>query len=75
MVSVQNSTSIGCFAATLQICLHCGGGGGFSDGGIKCKSLACSVFYERSKVQKELQAVSTVATDVGLYPRCNVEWF
>lgn len=75
MVSVLSTARNGCFAAILQICLHCGGGGGLSDSGIKCKSLACSVFYERSKVQKELQTVSIVATDVGLYPRCNVEWF
>lgn len=43
--------------------------------GVKCTSLACSVFYERRKVEKELKTLSSVATDAGLYPRCMVEWF
>ncbi|GAB4855556.1 hypothetical protein Ancab_024175 [Ancistrocladus abbreviatus] len=57
------------------ICRHCGGGDWLVESGVKCTSLACSVFYERWKVQKELRAVSTVATDAGLYPKCSVEWF
>ncbi|KAI8027476.1 DNA polymerase zeta catalytic subunit [Camellia lanceoleosa] len=57
------------------ICRHCGGGDWLLESGVKCTSLACSVFYERRKVQKELHALSTVATDAGLYPRCMVEWF
>ncbi|XP_059648523.1 DNA polymerase zeta catalytic subunit isoform X2 [Cornus florida] len=59
----------------VAMCRHCGGGDGLMESGIKCTSLACSVFYERRKVQKELQALSTVATEAGLYPRCMVEWF
>ncbi|PIA61591.1 hypothetical protein AQUCO_00300837v1 [Aquilegia coerulea] len=57
------------------ICQHCGGGDISVESGIKCVSLACTVFYERRKVQKELQALSDVATKIGLYPRCIVEWF
>jgi DNA polymerase zeta len=59
----------------LQICRHCGGGDWLLESGIKCTSLACSVFYERRKVQRELQGLSAVAGDVGLYPKCMVEWF
>lgn len=43
--------------------------------GVKCNSLACSVFYERRKVQKELQGLSAIATNKGFYPKCMVEWF
>ncbi|KAI3848221.1 hypothetical protein MKX03_003499 [Papaver bracteatum] len=57
------------------ICGHCGGGDWIVESGVKCTSLACSVFYERRKVQKELNAVSAVATEVGFYPSCMVEWF
>ncbi|KAL5566065.1 hypothetical protein UlMin_029229 [Ulmus minor] len=57
------------------ICRHCGGGDWIMESGVKCKSLACSVFYERSKVQKELQGLASVAADKGLYPKCMVEWF
>ncbi|XP_052192570.1 DNA polymerase zeta catalytic subunit isoform X3 [Diospyros lotus] len=57
------------------ICRHCGGGDWLLESGVKCTSLACSVFYERRKVQKELQSLSSIATDAGLYPRCMVEWF
>ncbi|KAG2695557.1 hypothetical protein I3760_07G018400 [Carya illinoinensis] len=53
------------------ICHHCGGG----DWGVKCTSLACSVLFERQKVQKELQSLSSVAADEGFYPNCMVEWF
>ncbi|KAA8545131.1 hypothetical protein F0562_019980 [Nyssa sinensis] len=59
----------------VAICRHCGGGDWLMESGVKCTSLACSVFYERRKVQKELQAISAVATEAGLYPRCMVEWF
>ncbi|XP_022897924.1 DNA polymerase zeta catalytic subunit isoform X3 [Olea europaea var. sylvestris] len=57
------------------ICRHCGGGDWLIDNGVKCISLACSVFYERRKVQKELKSLSAVSTEAGFYPRCNVEWF
>ncbi|KAF5178796.1 Dna polymerase zeta catalytic subunit [Thalictrum thalictroides] len=50
------------------ICQHCGGGDSIVESGIKCVSLACTVFYERRKVQKELQALSGVASKIGLYP-------
>jgi len=53
------------------ICQHCGGG----DWSVKCTSLACSVFYERRKVQKELRSLSSVAAEEGFYPKCMVEWF
>ncbi|KAI3448610.1 hypothetical protein Pfo_005275 [Paulownia fortunei] len=57
------------------ICRHCGGGDWRIESGVKCVSLACSVFYERMKVQKELQSLSEVATRTGFYPNCMVEWF
>ncbi|KAJ9131444.1 hypothetical protein P3X46_035102 [Hevea brasiliensis] len=57
------------------ICRHCGGGDWLLDSGVKCTSLACSVFYERRKVQKELQGLSAVASDKGFYTKCMVEWF
>ncbi|KAL6964780.1 DNA polymerase zeta [Sarracenia purpurea var. burkii] len=57
------------------ICRHCGGGDWILESGVKCTSLACPVFYERQKVQKELRPLSAVAADAGLYPRCMVEWF
>ncbi|KAL9379007.1 hypothetical protein Peur_027489 [Populus x canadensis] len=57
------------------ICRHCGGGDWLLESGIKCTSLACSVFYERRKVQRELQGLSAVAGDEGFYPKCMVEWF
>ncbi|KAM7473815.1 hypothetical protein LguiB_021058 [Lonicera macranthoides] len=59
----------------VAICRHCGGGDWLTESGVKCTSLACSVFYERRKLQKELQSISAVATELGLYPRCMVEWF
>lgn len=57
------------------ICRHCGGGDWRIESGVKCISLACSVFYERRKVQKELHSLSEVATRAGFYPKCMVEWF
>ncbi|ONI04488.1 hypothetical protein PRUPE_6G324000 [Prunus persica] len=57
------------------ICRHCGGGDWVVESGIKCTSLACSVFYERRKVQKELQGLASVAAETGFYPKCMVEWF
>ncbi|XP_031485155.1 DNA polymerase zeta catalytic subunit isoform X3 [Nymphaea colorata] len=57
------------------ICRHCGGGDWITESGVKCTSLACPVFYERRKIQKELQAVCTVASEAGFYPKCMVEWF
>lgn len=59
----------------MQICRHCGGGDWVLESGVKCTSLACPVFYERSKLQKELQGLAAVAADKGLYPKCMVEWF
>ncbi|KAJ0080258.1 hypothetical protein Patl1_22611 [Pistacia atlantica] len=58
-----------------SICRHCGGGDWLLESGVKCTSLACSVFYERRKVQKELQGLSAVAAEKGLYPKCMIEWF
>ncbi|KAL6142618.1 hypothetical protein ACLB2K_060895 [Fragaria x ananassa] len=57
------------------ICRHCGGGDSLEGNGIKCTSLACSVFYERRRVQKELQGTASVAAETGFYPQCLVEWF
>ncbi|KAL0413081.1 UNVERIFIED_CONTAM: DNA polymerase zeta catalytic subunit [Sesamum radiatum] len=57
------------------ICRHCGGGDWVIESGVKCVSLACSVFYERMKVQKELQSLSQVAARTGFYPKCMVDWF
>uniref|UniRef100_A0A2N9IM45 DNA polymerase n=1 Tax=Fagus sylvatica TaxID=28930 RepID=A0A2N9IM45_FAGSY len=59
----------------VAICRHCGGGDWVVESGVKCTSLACSVFYERRKVQKELQSLSSAAADEGFYPKCMVEWF
>ncbi|KAL8116725.1 hypothetical protein AgCh_023033 [Apium graveolens] len=58
-----------------DICRHCGGGDWIIESGVKCTSLACSVFFERRKVQKELQSLSAIATEANFYPRCIVEWF
>ncbi|KAJ4968098.1 hypothetical protein NE237_014799 [Protea cynaroides] len=63
------------FQHLAAICQHCGGSDGIVESGVKCISLACEVFYERRKVQKELQALSSVATEAGFYPKCMVEWF
>ncbi|KAL1216430.1 DNA polymerase zeta catalytic subunit [Cardamine amara subsp. amara] len=57
------------------ICRHCGGGDWVVQCGVKCTSLACSVFYERRKVQKELRGLSTITTKSELYPKCMTEWF
>ncbi|KAI3694970.1 hypothetical protein L1987_77956 [Smallanthus sonchifolius] len=57
------------------ICRHCGGGDWVVESGVKCTSLACSVFYERQKAQKELRSLSNFASESGLYPKCMVEWF
>ncbi|CAI0551267.1 unnamed protein product [Linum tenue] len=48
------------------ICRHCGGGDWVVETGVKCTSLACSVFYERRKVQKELMGLSAIAAEKGL---------
>lgn len=58
-----------------DICRHCGGGDWIIESGVKCTSLACSIFYERKKIQKELLSLSAVATEANFYPRCMVEWF
>ncbi|XP_010553733.1 PREDICTED: DNA polymerase zeta catalytic subunit isoform X2 [Tarenaya hassleriana] len=57
------------------MCRECGGGDWVVESGVKCKSLACSVFYERRKVQKELRGLSSIATQKQLYPKCMPEWF
>ncbi|XP_048136376.1 DNA polymerase zeta catalytic subunit isoform X2 [Rhodamnia argentea] len=57
------------------ICRHCGGGDWILESGVKCTSLACPVFYERLKVQKELRGLSAVTNEAGLHPKCMVEWF
>ncbi|XP_024966298.1 DNA polymerase zeta catalytic subunit isoform X1 [Cynara cardunculus var. scolymus] len=57
------------------ICRHCGGGDWVIESGVKCTSLACSVFYERQKAQKGLKSLSTIATESGFYPKCSAEWF
>ncbi|KAL4556311.1 hypothetical protein LXL04_038958 [Taraxacum kok-saghyz] len=57
------------------ICRECGGGDWAIESGVKCTSLACSVFYERRKLQKELRSLSGVATESGFYPKCVAEWF
>lgn len=59
----------------VAICRHCGGGDWLVESGVKCTSLACPVYYERRKVQKELRAFSSIASDAGFYPKCMVEWF
>ncbi|CAM8925363.1 unnamed protein product [Rhodiola kirilowii] len=59
----------------VAVCCHCGGGDWIVETGVKCTSLACSVFYERRKVQKELLSMSAVATETGLYPKCMAELF
>ncbi|KAK1386104.1 DNA polymerase [Heracleum sosnowskyi] len=58
-----------------DICRDCGGGDWIVESGVKCTSLACSVFFERRKVQKELQSLSAIAAEANFYPRCIVEWF
>lgn len=57
------------------ICRHCGGGDWLLESGVKCTSLACSIFYERRKVQKELKSLAAASTDLGFYPTCMAEWF
>ncbi|KAL9233295.1 hypothetical protein vseg_008315 [Gypsophila vaccaria] len=59
----------------VAICRHCGGGDWVVESGVKCTSLACPVYYERVKAQKELRAFSSIATEAGFYPKCMVEWF
>ncbi|KAH7676747.1 DNA-directed DNA polymerase protein [Dioscorea alata] len=58
-----------------DICNHCGGGDWIVESGVKCTSLACAVYYERRKVQKEFQSISSFATAAGLYPCCFAELF
>nr|BAK01083.1 predicted protein [Hordeum vulgare subsp. vulgare] len=57
------------------ICGHCGGADWIVESGVKCVSLACPVFYERRKIQKELRVVSESAGEAGHYPFCCVELF
>uniref|UniRef100_A0A0D9VD13 BTB domain-containing protein n=1 Tax=Leersia perrieri TaxID=77586 RepID=A0A0D9VD13_9ORYZ len=38
-----------------RICGHCGGADWIVESGVKCISLACPVFYERRKIQRELK--------------------
>ncbi|RLN35611.1 DNA polymerase zeta catalytic subunit isoform X2 [Panicum miliaceum] len=48
------------------ICGHCGGADWIVESGVKCISLACPVFYERRKIQRELRVVSESAGEAGL---------
>jgi DNA polymerase zeta len=48
----------------VRLCLHCGGGGGSClarQGGVVCDSVACGVWYERSKVANEWRALAQLA--------------
>ncbi|KAG0605129.1 hypothetical protein M758_9G034000 [Ceratodon purpureus] len=56
------------------ICRHCGGGDGRPEGHIACVSLDCPIFFERLKVQKELQALSTISANCGYYPTCFLDF-
>nr|CAB3455274.1 unnamed protein product [Digitaria exilis] len=58
-----------------QICGHCGGADWIAESGVKCISLACPVFYERKKIQKELRVVSESAGEAGYYAFCCSELF
>ncbi|PNT74600.1 hypothetical protein BRADI_1g18510v3 [Brachypodium distachyon] len=57
------------------ICGHCGGADWIVESGVKCVSLACPVFYERRKIQRELRVVSESAGEAGYYPFCCAELF
>ncbi|VAH26719.1 unnamed protein product [Triticum turgidum subsp. durum] len=57
------------------VCGHCGGADWIMESGVKCVSLACPVFYERRKIQKELRVVSESAGEAGYYPFCCGELF
>uniref|UniRef100_A0A0D9X2Q2 DNA polymerase n=1 Tax=Leersia perrieri TaxID=77586 RepID=A0A0D9X2Q2_9ORYZ len=57
------------------ICGHCGGADWIVESGVKCISLACPVFYERRKIQRELKVVSESAGAAGYYPWCCAELF
>uniref|UniRef100_A0A8R7PAS2 DNA polymerase n=2 Tax=Triticum urartu TaxID=4572 RepID=A0A8R7PAS2_TRIUA len=57
------------------VCGHCGGADWIMESGVKCVSLACPVFYERLKIQKELRVVSESAGEAGYYPFCCGELF
>ncbi|KAF8760569.1 hypothetical protein HU200_010040 [Digitaria exilis] len=57
------------------ICGHCGGADWIAESGVKCISLACPVFYERKKIQKELRVVSESAGEAGYYAFCCSELF
>ena len=51
----------------LQICKHCGGGDDVDiEEGVGCISLACKVFFERSKVQKECKTAGAVKNRIRL---------
>uniref|UniRef100_A0ACD5WNY5 Uncharacterized protein n=1 Tax=Avena sativa TaxID=4498 RepID=A0ACD5WNY5_AVESA len=58
-----------------SICGHCGGADWIVESGVKCISLACPVFYERRKIQRELRVVSESAGEAGYYPFCCAELF
>ncbi|XP_047064420.1 DNA polymerase zeta catalytic subunit-like [Lolium rigidum] len=57
------------------MCGHCGGADWIVESGVKCISLACPVFYERRKIQRELRVVSESAGEAGYYPFCCAELF
>ncbi|MCO5554980.1 hypothetical protein L7F22_008519 [Adiantum nelumboides] len=55
------------FKHLLAICRHCCGGNEEDvEEGLGCTSLACSIYYERIKVQKECRAAATAADQCGL---------
>ncbi|KAG8099150.1 hypothetical protein GUJ93_ZPchr0013g35749 [Zizania palustris] len=58
-----------------DVCGHCGGADWIVETGVKCISLACPVFYERRKIQRELMVVSESAGKTGYYPFCCAELF
>jgi len=59
----------------VQICGHCGGADWIVESGVKCISLACPVFYERRKIQRELRVVSESAGEAWYYPFCCADLF
>ncbi len=58
-----------------QLCRHCGGANGEPEGHIACISLDCPIFFERLKVQKELQSSSVVSSQTASYPPSFLDLF
>ncbi|CAK9870824.1 unnamed protein product [Sphagnum jensenii] len=57
------------------LCRHCGGANGEPEGHIACISLDCPIFFERLKVQKELQSSSVVSSQTASYPPSFLDLF